>query len=880
VDFRLQKKSQSAWINEARACLDGVLTKNPDDLLARLFMAQLEISRGHTESGAEMVEAVESCLLPGAPASAPEDWFCYISYLHTLIDIDETKAASALVRIKKLYRVNPSNWHLAWLLLYLDEQLVNNKESRFTFIKNACENSSPSLLLAEALRLVIEDAGILNVMTSFELRLLSFAVSKKRLTKSIVYQVGLLSPTAGLPVALLYRVLKACLELDLSLPLLELMAETVMRYETLSDDERAFWLEFAIENGCFVPGIYEAFIQSISEEYSKPMPLEAAYYFAGSADLSQDCAAIFYKNVLSYPETFKSVYSSVYDSALRFALDSLKQRIISRSLAFIYMQTLSAQLLIPEVADALAELIFACEVDVPNENVRHVVLIYDKLIGETRYPVRAGKAIVYCFSRYKACLFEDQYGNRTTVDEETCVRPLFELPRFIVMLSALDVSNIKYDIYLSEAAGGFIQGYDGNLDALLRIVLTKDVRKECRREAMASVLTHLESSGRFEELDTCLMVSNPSDLPAQFRSTVLEMLVNRSMYEKALDWLRHFGTHRVPDWVVMRTVSAAVKSGMDSYDPVLTSLCYRMFSKQKSDESTLGYLAIHYGGGLKGMMDILEACSALGLNCALLSERIIRRVVACGQSIGEKMRLYLTCKGTADADLLAAFLVYWSIDYVCRDGHFAFGAAMEIARLFESVSDVPAIAKAALLKYLAEDESALAQFKPLARKCAVQLASQGRIFSFLKAYSQICPELASLKNDEIIEFHSLVLHQVTIHYCFDHGSNEPAVFKIENMQKSVPGVYTARFRLYHGESLRYYITCGNVCTDEETRVGGTDIEGKGFYWEPLGACDFDRFELANSIIKSYTDGDREEFVRLLSLYERAKYINNELFTTI
>ena len=132
-DFRAKKMRGREWLQQTGLLVDRMTALNPDDPVAALYKVHLEISAGKQKEAAwelaDFDRRVEETL--GIPTySDPEhrglrradpQLYAYRCYLGVLCAEDESRLSiyDSTERVEEELRKNPSDWRIAWILMYL-----------------------------------------------------------------------------------------------------------------------------------------------------------------------------------------------------------------------------------------------------------------------------------------------------------------------------------------------------------------------------------------------------------------------------------------------------------------------------------------------------------------------------------------------------------------------------------------------------------------------------------------------------------------------------------------------------------------------------------------------------------------------------------------
>ena len=98
----------------------------------------------------------------------------------------------------------------------------------------------------------------------------------------------------------------------------------------------------------------------------------------------------------------------------RFVVDQIRAGHINENLAYLYRRVLVPQMVSGDAAYDFTPLLFMHRIYIEDPRVRNIVVIHEKINGESSYPVGNGVCMIPIYgSEYKLFL-QDENGNRFT----------------------------------------------------------------------------------------------------------------------------------------------------------------------------------------------------------------------------------------------------------------------------------------------------------------------------------------------------------------------------------------------------------------------------------------------------------------------------------
>ena len=84
-----------------------------------------------------------------------------------------------------------------------------------------------------------------------------------------------------------------------------------------------------------------------------------------------------------------------------------------------------------------------------------------------------------------------------------------------------------------------------------------------------------------------------------------------------------------------------------------------------------------------------------------------------------------------------------------------------------------------------------------------EMCERNKKYNFFKKYAKYFPIPEELENKTILEYRSMPDRKILLHYRNEMAEEE---YHTEEMRNSCYGIYTKEFVLFHGETIKYYLT--------------------------------------------------------------------------
>ena len=133
--FRLKKIGVATWFKESEKIVEKMVLADEKDVAVRLFQAQLLLTKNRFNEAEwilthvqELLEKKESVVLEA-----------YYYYLMTLLKRDEEYTRRVASHVEKLYKRQGEYWQLAWLQLFLSEDLNRSASGKWVFLEGSLQ---------------------------------------------------------------------------------------------------------------------------------------------------------------------------------------------------------------------------------------------------------------------------------------------------------------------------------------------------------------------------------------------------------------------------------------------------------------------------------------------------------------------------------------------------------------------------------------------------------------------------------------------------------------------------------------------------------------------------------------------------------------------
>ncbi len=874
-NFGCKKITSRAWLSETGKIISRMNAIDDKALTTRLYTAQYYITAGRVAEGRRLLDEAAA----EAQEAKGDTLYSYYLYLSTLCSREDAYINDIADRLEGIFKRNPDNWRIAWLLLYVSEDYTNSSSRKWLMMEEQFSYGCRSpIIYLEAMNILNEEPGMLKRLDEFELRVLLYGAKKQIISLNLIDHIVSLGSRVRNYDHRLFEILKACYEEKENDDVLEAIVSLLIKGGR-TDASCFEWYMRGVDRELRITRLYEYYMMSIYTDENGLLPCEISrmvlMYFSYQSDLEYDKNAILYRYIHERREEYPELYDTYLPRMEKFLMAQLDKGRISRDLGYLYRNMLTRQMVDAANASKVLSVLFTSEIRVSDKRISGVCVVYDKCEGAMRYPVVDGVSYVPLYGSDYAVLLTDHDDNRYAASisyENSKLMLPGSLPSYAIPYIQKGKENL--DLFLCDLGRN---AYTIDLDNVARyrdLAESELVRKSCRNEIAGNLVRFYYDNDFTRQLSEYLMGIEPEDLTSASRSEMLELMVLSGIYDKAMDWVKTYGTFGIDPRIILRLcVRLLDRDALDNGAKELEIALYA-FRSGKYDEQLLNFLLANYNGTAREMRDIWKAAESFGLDTYNISERLIVHMLYCGSFVGEKMEIFKNyVRSGPNADVEMAFLSQSCFDSFVKGtvtDRFVFD---RVEKLFTEGNSLPEICCLAYLRYYASEKKADERVnEDVAAAFLRDLLSRDVFFPFYQEYSDILPDMVQFVDKTMLEYRTEPGTICRVHFRMDTDQTDE--YRETDMRQMYDGIYVAEFVLFFGEQMQYYITEegeeGEVLTQSGT-ITKSDI---------VGGHISSRFGLINDIMVGETLQDYDTVDGLIGEYYKKKFICKKMFTAL
>lgn len=885
-DFRLKKQGASLWLNESEKCVAQLVAMDENDMEARLFQAQILITKEQLHEAGWILEHTGELLEQQKLFDTP--LWAYYLYLTTLLPHEEGYGKEITGEVELLYRKCRQEWRIAWLLLYLSPEYDKSDNTKWDFLEKQFRQGCTSpIMYIEALQLLNSNPSLLRKWEDFVVQVLWFGAKQERIGPELLEQI-----------------LYLCTRIkDYSAEYMGLLERTLITLYRQREDERILqelctlfvknsrvgakyfvWYARSVDMQLRITNLYEYYMMSADLDSLEEIPKIVLMYFMYQNNLDYERSAFLYSYILEHKDEFGDLYNGYRPRIERFVSEQIQKQNVTPALAKLYKAVLVPKMFTGQTAVALSKILFAHQVKTNNPAMRRVLVYQPGNEQPAAYVLKGGKTWVPLYGEGNLLVLEDAAGNRFG-QEQVC--KLMEPGTFLKLLDSGVESVPELDIYLAGREVEAKQTAVGKRAALnpeaavarwQRIAAMPQASAKLREQAHRVLLNYYSELEETEQLSEYLDRIHLEELCREDRAEVLRKTVICGKYQQAYEQLERFTPYFADRKTLLDLLEALlrgvtfVEGNIREADPILLGTAVHVLRSGGCSSTLLNYLMRYYKGRTKDLRDIWKAAKGYGVEREAFCKRMLVQMLFSGSTVEEESEIFADyLAGDADTNIKAAFLIKCAYDYFVKEKDPCEAQMQEMVLMDLQGETIGWLPKLAFLKYYAAHKEQLNEEKLVVAEHFLREMTEKKIhLKCFGEYKEFPELLRDMWDKTIVEYRASSEGTPRIRYriCAD-GSEEEYFTKY--MNQVCQGVYFDEFVLFFGEELEYSIL--------EEKDGREVVCHSGVIQQSKDALVIagSKYELLNKMLISMSLQEEDILKEQLQDYVRREFMTEELF---
>lgn len=866
TSFRLKRIVTGVWANETISILNHLHALVPDEHMYELMKAQAFIINRQRQEAKWILDDFKH----SNPDKKAPIWGYYL-YLMTLLEREPSYIDNMTHEVELIFYENPDSVLLFWVLLFLRDQYFDDSAGKLKDIKywvlRGC--SSPYLYI-EAYYLISQDPYLIKELSVFELRILSWAVKEKALTKELAGAIFEAVDLAGGFDNRVYELLTAAYEICPEAEYVGIICSYLIKGHK-NDTCFHKWFELGIENKLRLTGLYESYLLTMDDRQISPVPKIIQMYFSFDNKLPYRKLAVLYNNIIAARETEPEVYHKYRKAMGRFSMDQAQLRHIDDNLAVLYEDMLELGFINEELSAAFSDIIYTHKLIVFDKRIVRAIIYQNEMKEPQIVPVTDQCAYFELFSNDYVILFEDSRGYRYVKSISYRLQRLMDAEKYLDRCISLSPDRPQYIVSHFKHVRDYSDFTKDDLKLFKPVFYSESFSDSYKAVMGYRILKYCQLHDYEDYVRPFLQSINFDTLQKDARKYLIDMLVSNRLYEKAYDMAMEYGIDMLAaaSKVVLCENALKVQHVDDDF---MVQLAISAFKTGKYSDLVLKYLCENYTGPTDELINLWHAADKFSISSMKLDERILEQGIYTQiepEKISDIFMEYY--KRAGNEKLILAYISLVAHGYLHSGGCKADFIFDIIEKRFIGNRTLNDACQLALLKHFAEKTDITQAELEIEDTLLKYYIYNNMYFDFFARLDYRLLEKYFIYDKAFLQYESTPGTHVVLHYSRDEDGEE---FNSEDMVEMYDGIYVKTFVIFFGELIRYYITeehDNSIEVKESNRLTCNNIPGDN---------DHSRYNLINEMIISDTLSDETTLKSNIDEYKRLDAATKQLFKLI
>lgn len=866
TSFRLKRIVTGVWANETISILNHLHALVPDEHMYELMKAQAFIINRQRQEAKWILDDFKH----SNPDKKAPIWGYYL-YLMTLLEREPSYVDNMTHEVELIFYENPDSVLLFWVLLFLRDQYFDDSAGKLKDIKywvlRGC--SSPYLYI-EAYYLISQDPYLIKELSVFELRILSWAVKEKALTKELAGAIFEAVDLAGGFDNRVYELLTAAYEICPEAEYVGIICSYLIKGHK-NDTCFHKWFELGIENKLRLTGLYESYLLTMDDRQISPVPKIIQMYFSFDNKLPYRKLAVLYNNIIAAKETEPEVYHKYRKAMGRFAMDQAQLRHIDDNLAVLYEDMLELGFINEELSAAFSDIIYTHKLIVFDKRIVRAIIYQNEMKEPQIVPVTDQCAYFELFSNDYVILFEDSRGYRYVKSISYRLQRLMDAEKYLDRCISLSPDRPQYIVSHFKNVRDYSDFTKDDLKLFKPVFYSESFSDSYKAVMGYRILKYCQLHDYEDYVRPFLQSINFDTLQKDARKYLIDMLVSNRLYEKAYDMAMEYGIDMLAaaSKVVLCENALKVQHVDDDF---MVQLAISAFKTGKYSDLVLKYLCENYTGPTDELINLWHAADKFSISSMKLDERILEQGIYTQiepEKISDIFMEYY--KRAGNEKVILAYISLVAHGYLHSGGCKADFIFDIIEKRFIGNRTLNDACQLALLKHFAEKTDITQAELEIEDTLLKYYIYNNMYFDFFARLDYRLLEKYFIYDKAFLQYESTPGTHVVLHYSRDEDGEE---FNSEDMVEMYDGIYVKTFVIFFGELIRYYITeehDNSIEVKESNRLTCNNIPGDN---------DHSRYNLINEMIISDTLSDETTLKSNIDEYKRLDAATKQLFKLI
>ncbi len=856
---RLERYDYSRILKKCRAVLEGA------DLKADVLTEGYIPVACRDEAGIlGFFRQTEALPVPAASGTTPEVErymaIQYVKYLYTKREEDRERICLLLEQYRNQ---GHDSLCLSWIGIQLDRRYEELQWRADSLRERILGGAGSPLFYSELFSCYRQDVSLIHALDSATLAAVNYGLKAGLLTEEMAVNISFLAERVTEFSPLVFSVLTRIYQQFQSEDALRSICGLLIRSEK-RQNKYFPWFERGVKAKLRLTELYEYYMYTMDTERMFSLPDSVISYFQYENHLTERCKTFLYAYIIKKREE-KPEYFRLYGTAIReYALRQLSRHRISEDMGAIYEGLFLIENVQDSVAQNLPYVMFAERLICDNENMKYVIVSHREMKEELAYPLEGGQAVIQVYTPNVQLIFVDGEGryHAGTVDYRR--QKLLHLDEFAMACYENGSEHFGLLAHLASQALRAVK-----LTPKQAVILHKVANRELFRDytdgqLLLRLYDFYRGAGETALLLEVLDAIRPDHIKRERLGEVASDCIYQGLYDKAEKMLLRYGIEGCDKKALAMLLQYRITKNGGDFVPILMKWAAYLYRERFYEQGTLHYLLQYYMGPTDTLAAIYKKC--LDMPEIQIEdgskERLLGQVLFTGSRLEPFEKLFLEYyERGSNRVLVKAFLSEYAYEYLVGRIELSEPVFLKIEKeAFYEKEDVMVLAS---LRYYSRLNCLSDRQREFAEQYLEQFAGEGRIFSFMRAFTGKMAVPFEIENSVLVQYNSGTDKGVFLHIIGSDGEEE-----VLPMTKIFDGIFARSLLLFEDEEKRCYIY------EEETEAQTDEMVLKA-PWHGENSPGF--FSMVNDMIGRKKQGDEKRYEHLRRQYEKQRAAAASLF---
>ncbi|WP_343210581.1 DUF5717 family protein [Anaerolentibacter hominis] len=372
LSFRMGRIDREAYVEGLRSVISEMSRYQEDETvdLLEIHMNQVAGRTTYVEKMFSILGKNDEVLQKYKPLH-----YCAYLYLKAVFLQDEANSAEAAEIIDGYYHFQLPHPLLLWFLFQLDSKYTEKPELKLHEVQKIFKDGCTSpMLYCEAAETLNENPYLLMKPDRFELQVINWAMKYEFLSRDTAMQYCYIaSRTKTFNKRLLSNLMKLYERYEEPDILTSIC--TMLIWGNRAEGKYFRWFDLAVEQGLKINGLYEFYMNTVSEDRKIPYDASVYSYFAYDCRLSDRKKACLYDNIIQNRALLPATYDDYKKQITVFTKTQFDKKVMHEKMPLLYELLYEENMGNRRIVNQLAQMQRRVEITCKSRKFRDVITV-------------------------------------------------------------------------------------------------------------------------------------------------------------------------------------------------------------------------------------------------------------------------------------------------------------------------------------------------------------------------------------------------------------------------------------------------------------------------------------------------------------------------